>query len=204
MPIMHTPENSKCSASAGTIPIHNSMLLKFHSSSSWGIFLLIKCKIILIGAEVLPVSSKWPRGKHQWCYRVTVSVQTWVLSGSACAFQLCLLDHTSAGTRAQSCAGSCQQHILLRWIPIAIFQTVPASIADWVCAFAGSCKSQTVHSSSSAYKFCLTFLLSNVKSSGLSFNATLRQTIPSDNCYQISLSLKKKTKQCCLLTTIIF
>lgn len=176
---MHIPENSKCSASAGTILIHNSMLLKFHSSSSWGIFLLIKCKIILIGAEVLPASSKWPRGKHQWCYQGTVSVQTWVLLGSACAFELCLLDHTSAGARSSNFVASCHRHILLCWIPITVFQTVPASIADWICAIAGSCKIQTVHSSSSAYQFCLMFLLSNVKNSGLSFNATLRQT---DNC----------------------
>ena len=54
--------------------------------------------------------------KHQWCYQVTVSVQTWVLLRSACAFELWLLDRISAGTRVFNSAASCHQHVLLHWL----------------------------------------------------------------------------------------
>lgn len=135
---------------------------KFHSSSSWGIFLLVNCKIILTDVEFLPVSSKQPWAKHQWRYQVTASVQIWVLR-SACAFELCLLDRIRAGTRAFNFAASCHQHVLLRWFPVAIFQTLPASITDWVWVIAGSWKHQTVHSSFSSYELYLGFLPSMSK-----------------------------------------
>lgn len=137
---------------------------KFHSFSSWGIFLLVKCKIFLTDAENLPGNSKKPRAKHQWCYQVTVSVQTWVLLRSACAFELLLLGHISAGTRAFNFATSCHQHILLCWAPVAMFQTLPASLIDWICIIVGSCKHQTVHSNFFSYELYRMFLLSRVNS----------------------------------------
>lgn len=176
---------------------------KFHSSSSWGIFLLVKCKIFLTDAEFLPMNSKQPWAKHQWHYQGTVSVQIWVLLRSACAFELCFLDHISAGTRAFNFVASCHQHVLLHWIPVAIFQTLPASMTGWVWVIVGSCKHQTVHNSFSSSELYLGFLLSMSKALFYHLllpmdKLSIRRSLPAQ------LVTKKNPKQASLLKTSLF
>lgn len=119
----------------------------FHRPSAW------RTEICLVS----PIVCSHSQSVYLWAL---LAAESW---RSACAFELCFLDDISTGTRAFNFTASCHQHILLHWIPVAIFQTLPTSITDWVWIVVGSCKHQTVHSSFSSYELYLGFLLSMSK-----------------------------------------